>query len=212
MGGRNTFGKIFYFLGVLALIYLSIKNPSTFHTGWLILYLLIGIILIRNSLALTVFFAINILLSLVLYVQHGYLKYIGLVLIALIAFIASIGAVKPRRIAGKKQRQKRAVKLERKAEQIKKELDGVGNNIPAVEVYGKEDKKTEKTKPAGRKKAKKTRKKAAARKKTSKRKTKTKKSAKRKAGKKTKRKSTKKRSTSKKTKRKTKSKRTRRKR
>ncbi|MBW3018418.1 hypothetical protein KY325_04620 [Candidatus Woesearchaeota archaeon] len=185
MGGKNTTGKLFYFIGVIILIYLSVKNPSTFYTGWLVLYLLIGIILIRNSLALTVFFAINILLSLAFYVQHGYLKFIGLVLVTLIGFIASIGAVKPKKVV---RRKKRAAKLERKAEQIKKELDGIDGKIPKVEVYGKEEAKEKASKAAAKKKADKTKRAKRKAKKTTKTRRKTAKKSPKRARKKSRRK------------------------
>ena len=182
--GDNKVGKVFYFLGVIILIYLAIKNPSTFNTGWLLLYLLVGIIMVRNSLALTVFFAINILLALVLYVQHGYLKFVGLLLVALIGFIASIGSVKPKRI---RRPVRKEVRLERKAEQIKKELDGIENKVPSVQVYGKKEaKKTAKT----------------SKRKTTKRKTKKKTTKKKATKKKSKKKTAKRKTTKRKTKRK----------
>jgi hypothetical protein len=186
--GENKVGKVFYFFGVIILIYLAIKNPSTFNTGWLLLYLLVGIIMVRNSLALTVFFAINILLALVLYVQHGYLKFVGLLLVALIGFIASIGSVKPKRI---RRPVRKEVRLERKAEQIKKELDGIENKVPSVQVYGKKEaKKTTKRKKTKRKTKKKTTKKKATKKKSKKR-TAKKKTTKRKAKKKSSKRKTK---------------------
>lgn len=136
--GENYFAKLIYFIVLIVLAVFMIPAFSYYKLGWLAVYLLLGIVCFSGAFALSLFFILNIIIAFVFYMKSGSIIYLELLLVMIIALIASFSNVK-----GRKQHAHPTPEVP-KSEQISKELSGSGSETPKVEVYGETKKEPEK--------------------------------------------------------------------
>lgn len=136
--GENYFAKLIYFIVLIVLAVFMIPAFSYYKLGWLAVYLLLGIVCFSGAFALSLFFILNIIIAFVFYMKSGNIIYLELLLVMIIALIASLANVK-----GRKQHAHPLPEVP-KSEQISKELSGSGSETPKVEVYGETKNEPEK--------------------------------------------------------------------